>query len=239
MKVVQRADAAHSDGIWSVAWGGEGDGTIISGSVDTTVKMWNPELAEQHDCKGHQVCAEPQSRPRWGPESNAMHGDSWVLSPWPPMRTAPVSAAYRSDLHWNGWGGAAQARPCTPQLLPPHLWTGSFACGTSRPDRPTKFSTAVQVLLATYPARVRCEFVTGIPDCVAVECWTLAFTADSKHLASGSHSGAVNLWDIATGMPHTATRRIVYTPATGDRSHTCAPQFPLACQRDTIVPIWL
>ena len=173
----------------------------------------NPELAEQHDCKGHQVCAEPQSRPRWGPESNAMHGDSWVLSPWPPMRTAP--------------------------LLPPHLWTATFACGTSRLDRPTKFSTAVQVLLAAYPARVRCEFVTGVPDCVAVECWTLAFTADAKHLASGSHSGAVNLWDIATGMPHTATRRIVYTPATGDRSHTCAPQFPLACQRDTIVPIWL
>jgi hypothetical protein len=69
----------------------------------------NPELAEQHDCKGHQVCAEPQSRPRWGPESNAMHGDSWVLSPWPPMQTAPVSAAYRSNLHRNGGGGSSSA----------------------------------------------------------------------------------------------------------------------------------
>ena len=140
----------------------------------------NPELAEQHDCKGHQVCAEPQSRPRWGPESNAMHGDSWVLSPWPPMQTAPVSAAYRSNLHRNGGGGSSSAvhtAVAASTSLDSHIrvWnveTGQadkvFDCG---PGAACHISCACKMRIRDGLTRLRCS---GVLD-VGIHCRLQAF----------------------------------------------------------------
>ena len=32
-----------------------------------------------------------------------------------------------------------------------------------------------------------------------VECWTVTFSPDGKHLASGTHSGNVNIWSVDSG----------------------------------------
>lgn len=46
---------AHDDGVWAVAWSRNGN-KILTGSVDTTVKLWDPESAS---CKqtftGHKL----------------------------------------------------------------------------------------------------------------------------------------------------------------------------------------
>jgi len=41
--------------------------------------------------------------------------------------------------------------------------------------------------------------ITRTIDAGPVECWTLAITPDGKQVASGTHTGAVNIWDIESG----------------------------------------
>ena len=36
-------------------------------------------------------------------------------------------------------------------------------------------------------------------DCGPVECWTLAWSPKARLIASGSQSGAVNLWSVDSG----------------------------------------
>ncbi|KAJ3259876.1 hypothetical protein HK103_001767, partial [Boothiomyces macroporosus] len=47
--------AAHSDGIWSVAWSKK-QNKIVTGSVDDTVKLWNGDtMTPMHTFTGHQL----------------------------------------------------------------------------------------------------------------------------------------------------------------------------------------
>ena len=55
MKVVERKENAHEDGIWSVSWSNTSN-VISTASVDGTVKTWDADgLKERHTCEGHHL----------------------------------------------------------------------------------------------------------------------------------------------------------------------------------------
>ena len=54
-KLKGRAEKAHNDGIWSVCW--TKSNLIVTGSVDESVKVWNPDDLTQpkYHLKGHDL----------------------------------------------------------------------------------------------------------------------------------------------------------------------------------------
>ncbi|EGD72761.1 hypothetical protein PTSG_04491 [Salpingoeca rosetta] len=57
-KIIGNHSQAHDDGIWTIAWSKDGSNTILSGSVDDTVKVWrwdHTQLELRHRFEGHNL----------------------------------------------------------------------------------------------------------------------------------------------------------------------------------------
>eukprot|EP01147_Barroeca_monosierra_P000611 gene611-3921_t len=57
-KTIGNHPQAHDDGIWTITWSKDGSNTILSGSVDDTVKVWRwdkTQLELRHRFEGHNL----------------------------------------------------------------------------------------------------------------------------------------------------------------------------------------
>lgn len=192
-RVLKRIDAAHDDGIWTVAW--TSSNKILSGSVDEAASIWSGEdLEVQSTLRGHRLGVVSVTANSAGTMAYASSIDS-VIRFW--------------DIESGTAAGMIEAGPV-------EVWTVSASAGDAPLLAGGTQRGTVNLWNSVSKEKVgSCE--GGSKDAKFV--LSVAFSPDGSLLAAASLDGLVVVYDVATRTPVTKleghalpVRSLAWTP---------------------------
>ena len=217
--ILDRILNRHTDSVRSVAWSPDGS-QIVSGSVDTTVRIWDATTGENtRTLNGHTGSVESVA---WSPDGsqivsgsndntvriwNAATGESRTLNghtllvhsvAWSPDGSQIVSGSWDNTVRiWNAATGNLA------RTLNGH--TGRVSSVAWSPD-------GSQIVSGSWDRTVRIwNAATGELIRILIgHTWavkSVAWSPDGSQIVSGSDDDTVRMWNAATGESRTLNRR--------------------------------
>ncbi|KAL4419861.1 hypothetical protein ABPG75_006959 [Micractinium tetrahymenae] len=208
LSLLQKHENAHEDSVWTAAWGPDG-GTLVTGSVDESVKLWNEAgdtLEQKHQLVGLSlgvVGVDVDASGKYGASSSL---DSYVTV-WD-MADYSTLHQFTNIPPSETWGltfappGAARADKLLLAVA------GGTANGVRLLDVGAKAEAATLDMPQAADKQRREKFVLSV-----------AYSPDGRRIAAGGMDGTVALFDAATGkLLHTLdghfkpVRNLTFTP---------------------------
>lgn len=177
---------AHDDAVWSIAWSGAGEGLLLTGSVDESVKAWRAAgdgLEMAHAYTGHTL---------------------GVVA----LAAAPngLVASSALDSLIRVWSVDTHETRCVIETPPAENWQIAFAPG----DEPAHLAVAGGVSGGVKLYSIEQDggeqvSVMSLPEVAADKAknsrfvQSVAYSPDGRRIACGAMDGTVALFDAGTG----------------------------------------
>ncbi|ROL52810.1 WD repeat-containing protein 61, partial [Anabarilius grahami] len=214
--ILFKQEHAHEDAIWTAAWGrSEKDGseTIVTGSLDDLVKVWkwsDEKLELQWTLEGHQLGVVSVDISQNGAIAASSSLDAhirlWDLETGKQIKSmdagpenAPdareVSALAQLEVlkQTRRMSGALQQAPLLIEIILDKM-SEIIACSCHVNRR-----SASTVCSGPETREHRADHIRQSAQTTKVDAWAVAFSPDSKYIATGSHLGKVNIFGVESG----------------------------------------
>lgn len=165
---IVRSLKGHSDSVWAIAMSPLGD-TLVSGSFDKTIKIWNPQTGKLlHTLSGHLDAVR----------AIAISRDGLLLASGSSDKTIKI---------WNLQTGKLL------RTLSGHrsaIWSVSIS-----PDGQTLVSGAYDGAIKIW--NLQTGELLNLPE-YDDSVWSVAISPDGQTLASGTYDGTIKIWNLQT-----------------------------------------
>jgi WD40 repeat protein/serine/threonine protein kinase len=214
-----RRFVGHQDGVWAIAFSPDGK-SVLTGSHDKTARLWSVTTGEPlgrplvHPDVVDAVAISPDGK-------TLVTGAMGFVGLWDAATGKPIGQphlegglrpiAVSPDGKWVLTGSDQGVCLLDATTGQPRRITGKGDHSTSAvafsPDGKT-FLTAFYETVQLWKAKAACPLGAPLPHQVSFSgLFAVAFSPDSKTVATGGEHGTAHLWDAATGAPLGAPMR--------------------------------
>jgi len=253
-EVTKKEENAHKDGIWSVAWNRR---TILSGSVDTTLKTWNSDtMKEVSVFEGHQLGVVSVAMDKHG-RISASSGLDMHIKVWDMEKGGLIKDIDPGPLEWtialspdgkfiasgshggnvNIWGTESGNKEQTLAT------TGKFIMSVAvSPDGQLVACGASDGVVQVFDVANARRLHTLEGHAMAVR--SLSFSPDSSMLLTSSDDTHINLYDVRPGSASASSKANLIASFSGHASWVlavaCSPtaKYVATGSSDRKVKIW-